>query len=54
MIKQNLRCYACIYCSTCDKEQEEKCTNEHYILFTTEEQKTLCDLMCGEVENDDN
>ena len=52
-MKDNLRCYACIYCQTCDKEQELKCANEHYILFTTEEQKQLCDLMCGEAEVED-
>ena len=54
-MKQNSRCYGCIYCQTCDKEQELKCANEHYILFTTEEQAKMCELMgCYEVEDNDN
>lgn len=55
-MKQNSRCYGCVYCQMCDKEQEQKCANEHYILFTTEQQAKLCDLMCGEaeIENDNN
>ena len=52
-MKISPRCYACAYCQTCDKEQELKCANENYILFTTEEQKTLCDLICGEIENNE-
>ena len=38
-MKQNSRCYGCVYCQTCDKEQERYCASEHYIMFTTEEQK---------------
>ena len=53
-MKINSRCYGCVYCQTCDKEQELLCANEHYIMFTTEEQEKLCSLMCGEIENDDN
>lgn len=52
-MKQNLRCYACIYCTTCDKKQEEKCENENYILYTTKEEKELCNLMCGEPQKDE-
>ena len=52
-MKMCARCYACVYCQTCDKEQEQKCANENYILFTTEEQKALCDLICGEIENNE-
>ena len=53
-MKQNSRCYGCVYCQTCDKEQEQKCANEHYILFTTETQAKMCELMgCYEVEEDD-
>ena len=53
-MKQNLRCYACIYCATCDKEQEEKCTNMNYALFTTENDTKMCDLMgCGEIQEDE-
>lgn len=54
-MKQNSRCYGCVYCQMCDKEQEQKCASKEYILFTTEAQKRLCDLICGEIEkNDDN
>ena len=55
-MKISARCYGCVYCQMCDKEQEQKCANEHYILFTTEQQAKMCDLMCGEVEieNDNN
>ena len=52
-MKQNSRCYGCVYCQTCDKEQEQKCANEHYILFTTEAQAKMCELMCGKVDEDD-
>ena len=53
-MKNSPICYACIYCQTCDKEQEQKCASREYILFTTEKQKELCDLLCGEIENDNN
>ena len=54
MIKQNLRCYACVYCSTCDKEQEEKCANMHYALFATENDIRMCELMgCGDIQEDE-
>lgn len=52
-MKQNAKCYICAYCQQCNKEQEEKCKSKDYILFTTEEQKKMCDLMCGEVEEDE-
>lgn len=48
-------CYGCIYCQTCDEKQEKKCEEKGYILYTTDAQKELCDLMCGKAEeNDDN
>ena len=54
-MKNSPKCYACAYCQMCDKENELKCASKNYILFTTEEQKKMCDLMgCGEVEEDDN
>lgn len=54
MIKQNLRCYACVYCSTCDKEQEEKCANMNYTLFATENDIRMCELMgCGDIQEDE-
>lgn len=52
MLRENLRCYACAYCQICSKEQEIKCASRDYILFTTEEQKELCDLMCGKIEEE--
>lgn len=52
-MKNSPRCYACVYCQMCDKEQEQKCASQHYIMFTTEEQAKLCDLMCGEAEIED-
>ena len=53
-MKQNSRCYGCAYCQMCDKEQKQRCASQHYIMFTTEEQKKLCDLICGEIEEDVN
>ena len=53
-MKQNAKCYICVYCQECDKVQELKCRNMNYALFTTEEQKRMCDLMgCGEVEENE-
>ena len=46
-------CYGCVYCRQCDKEQEQKCRNLDYALFTTDEQKQMCQLMCGGIEEDD-
>ena len=55
-MKQNPQCYICVHCQQCDKIQEAKCKELNYILFTTEEQSQLCDLMgCyEEVEEDEN
>ena len=53
IMKMNSRCYGCVFCQSCDKENEEKCASQHYIMFTTEEQAELCDLMCGEAEVED-
>ena len=36
------------------KNKNKKCANEHYILFTTEQQAKMCELMgCYEVGKDD-
>ena len=51
-MKMNSYCYGCVFCQSCDKEQEIKCASRDYILFTTEEQKELCDLMCGKIEEE--
>ena len=48
-MKISARCYGCVYCQMCDKEQEQECANEHYIFFTTDAQKKLYDLLCGEI-----
>lgn len=51
-MRLNPKCYACTYFKQCDKEQEMKCRELNYILFTTEEQSQLCDIMCGRVEDE--
>ena len=55
-MKENPQCYICVHCQQCDKIQETKCKELNYILFTTEEESQLCDLMgCyEEVEEDEN
>ena len=50
-MKLNPKCYICVYCQQCDKLQEERCRNMDYVLFTTEEQKELCEIMCGGIED---
>lgn len=52
-MKMNPQCYICVHCRQCDKEQEMKCRELNYILFTTEEQNQLCDIMCGKVDEDE-
>lgn len=52
-MRKNVRCYACIYCRTCDKKQEEKCSRLDYALLTTPHDKEMCDLLCGKAEEDD-
>ena len=55
-MKLSAKCYACIYCKQCDKEQELKCRDMNYALFTTDADKKMCDLMgCGdETEMEEN
>lgn len=53
-MKKCAKCYACVYCQTCDEINEKLCASKDYILFTTEKQKELCDLLCGEIENETN
>jgi hypothetical protein len=52
-MKPIAKCYICVYCQQCDKKQQEKCKSLNYILFTTDEQKKMCDLMCGRIEDDE-
>lgn len=44
-MKKNPICYMCGWCRECDKEQEEKCSEQNYILFATKEEKEMCNLM---------
>ena len=47
-MKISTKCYLCIYCRQCDINQEMKCREMDYALFTTEADKEMCDLMgCG-------
>lgn len=52
-MKMNPQCYICVHCRQCDKEQEKKCREMKYILFTTEAESQLCDIMCGGIEDDE-
>lgn len=51
---KNAKCYGCIYFNQCknDSELESKCAQYDYALFATEADKALCDMMCGEPEDD--
>jgi hypothetical protein len=51
-MKKCAKCYACVYCQTCDEANEKLCASKDYILFTTEKQKELCDLLCGEIADE--
>ena len=51
-MKKNVECYTCVYCQTCDEEQEKKCAEINYALLTTKEAQELCDLMCGTGEEE--
>jgi hypothetical protein len=53
IMKKSIKCYICIYCQNCSKEQEERCSKMDYALFTTEDDKKLCDLICGEPQDED-
>jgi hypothetical protein len=52
-MKKSIKCYICIYCQNCSKEQEERCAKMDYALFTTEDDKKLCELICGEPQDED-
>ena len=52
-LRKNAKCYGCIYFLQCDKRIEMKCSDNNYFLFTTKQDKELCDMLCGGVENDD-
>lgn len=52
-MRKNPKCYICVYCQQCDEKQEEKCIEMDYALFTTEQDKELCDMICGEIQNED-
>lgn len=40
------KCEQCAYLKQCDEFQKTNCKNMDYILFTTEQDKKLCDLFC--------
>lgn len=46
-MRENIKCYACVWFKQCDKELEEKCKERDYILYATQKDKELCDIMCG-------
>lgn len=52
-MKKSIKCYLCVWCQQCDTEQEQKCAKLDYILFTTENDKKLCDMICGEPQDED-
>ena len=47
-------CSTCIWSKVCICKGTEKdfCTNNLHILYASKEDKELCDMMCGEVEDD--
>lgn len=53
-MRQNPKCYGCGFFKECEENREimKKCTNNDYVLFCTEQEKELCDIMCGEPEDD--
>ena len=53
-MKKSIKCYICIYCQNCSKEQEERCSKMDYALFATEDDKKLCDLMGCNIINNEN
>lgn len=46
-MKQNVKCYSCVFCRLCDENIEKRCSEDNYLLYTTQEDKKLCDLLCG-------
>lgn len=52
-MKKNFKCYICAYCKECDEVLEEKCKSLDYVLFCTEEEREMCQLMCQEIEEDE-
>lgn len=52
-MKKNFKCYACVNFQQCDKTFEEKCEKHNYIFFATMQDKIMCDLMCGNSEDED-
>lgn len=53
-MKKSIKCYICIYCQNCSKEQEERCSKMDYALFTTEDDIRMCEPMgCGDIQKDE-
>lgn len=51
-MRENFKCYACCWFKYCDENTMKKCIGEDYVLYSTEEQKDLCDLMCPNEEEE--
>lgn len=51
---QNAKCYGCAFFKECKKNEEymNRCIEHGYILYCTQADKDLCDMMCGEPEDD--
>lgn len=45
-------CSTCVYSKVCKGMEKDFCTNNLHILYATKEDKELCDMMCGGVEED--
>ena len=52
-MKKSIKCYLCIWCQQCNEEQEAKCAKLNYGLFATEDDKKMCDMLCGEPQKDE-
>lgn len=45
-------CSTCVWSKVCKGTEKDFCTNNLHILSASEKDKELCDMMCGEVEDD--
>ena len=46
-------CSTCIWSKVCKGTEKDFCTNNLHILYASEKDKELCDMMCGEVEEEE-
>ena len=47
-----MKCFDCDWLDCVDNMFCQYCIENDYILYATKEDKELCDMMCGEVEED--